>query len=322
MATGKTLLVLLIGAFSACAVPVSHRQFSIGGSSGHSQEFASSRELLVSGLVTEAMIFSKSNRFFEAESRLRQADYLNPGNERLQFDLALVIGQTGQGVEARELLQQLLAKKPEDPNLLMALADIEFVLGSSAEARDKLKGAFLRFKEAGNTKQAARIARSISNVAFAEGREQEALCYSFEAWMLAPEPQQLAWHARMLIAQNLFKEAEQTIRAALAKGRALGRNGAVQHALGLARYGQGDYVGALAAEEQALDLIAEVPEMGGEISAAWWLFKRRSLAGVLSEQLEEQQQDLLAFRERGGFELVTWPPALRAELEALQPKEG
>jgi tetratricopeptide (TPR) repeat protein len=322
----RKFLVPILCCISACAIPESHKSFSIPGAQGG--EFASSRDLLVAGLVTESMGYSKQSRFWDAENKLRQADFLTPGNERIEYNLAIAMNQTGQSSDAKEMLQKLLSRKPGDPNYLTALADVEYSLGSPANARIHLKEAFVTFKEANNLPQAARVARSIANLAFMEGNEQEALCYSYEAWTLVKTPEQLGWHARLLVALNLSGRAEAFIKDASTKQRSIARHPGAQHSLALARYAQGKYAEAVEAEEIALDLIPEAPETGSEINAAWWLMKQKvpkqegeELADDYEEIEEERRREVLAFRDRGRTEIIAWPMSLREQLAAIPAEE-
>lgn len=310
---------------ASCALPASHREFSIPAAPGSSGEFASSQDLLVAGLVTEAMAYSKQSRFLDAENRLRQADYLTPHNPRIEYSLAVSMNQTGQSEDAKVLVEQLLARSPDDPNYLTALADIEYSLGSTAEAKHRLKVAFTRFKEAGNAPQAARLARSIANLAFIEGREQEALCYSHEALTLAPIPEQLGWHSRLLVALNYPDQAEEMVKAAMAKNRAIANHAGVQHSLALARYSLGNLAGAVEAEELAIDQVPQAPELGSEINAAWYLMKQELPGRDTSadaEELDQQQREVtVMFRERARYEVVPWPIKLREKLDAVTIEE-
>ncbi len=318
--------VALLGTLVGCAVPVSHRQFSVPAGPDKEGDFASNEDLRVAGLVSEAMSYSKRGRFFEAENRLRQADYVTPRNERIEYSLAVAMNQNSESEDAKQLIEELLRRKPNDPNLLSALADVEFSRGEPGSARTLLKSAFQQFRQADNAPQAARLARSIANLAFIEGNEQEALCYSFEAWTLGQNPEQLAWHARFLVALNLFQEAKSTVESAAAKNRALLRSAPVQLALALAKVGLNDYQGASEAAEVALDLSPEVPEMGAEIAAVAWLIGQRLGAQAAAaegvEELEaERLEGVLAFRERDPHEIITWPPALREQLQAVKGPE-
>lgn len=323
---GAILLAALLACSAAgCAVPVSHSQFSIPAGPGKEGDFASTTDLRIAGLAAEAMNYSKRGRFFEAENRLRQADYLAPGNERVEYSLAVAMNQTGQSEDAKQIVEGLLRRKPNDPNLLAALADIEFSLGAPQEARTRLKASFVQFREAGNAQQASRLARSIANLAFIEGNEQEALCYSHEAWTLGQNSEQLAWHLRLLVALNLFAEAKESAVGAIAKNKALGRSAPVQLALALAKAGLGDFEGASESAEIAVDLIPEAPEMGSEISTVAWLVSKRldkAPAAPGGEEAEAERVELvLGFRAREPHELITWPPVLREQLAAVQPLE-
>ncbi len=321
----RSFALALACVFASCALPASHREFSVPAAPGAGGEFASSQDLLVAGLVTEAMAYSKLGRFLEAENRLRQADYATPHNPRIQYSLAVAMNQTGQSDDAKVLLEQLLAKSPDDPNYLTALADVEYSLGSTADAKHRLKLAFTRFKEAGNAAQAARLARSIANLAFIEGREQEALCYSYEALALSPVPEQLGWHARLLVALNYPDQAEEMIKAAMVKNRAIVNHAGVQHSLALARYALGNLSGAVEAEELAIDHIPDSPELGSEINAAWYLMKQelpnRDTSADAEELDEQQREAAVMFRERARYEVVAWPVKLREKLDAVTAKE-
>lgn len=310
---------------AGCAVPISHQQFSIPAGPGKEGEFASTKELRIAGLTSEAMNFSKRGRFFEAENRLRQADYLAPGNERVEFNLAVAMNQNGQGEEAKQTVEGLLQRKPNDPNLLAALADIEFSLGEPQQARTRLKASFVQFRDAGNAQQAARLARSIANLAFIEGNEQEALCYSHEAWTLGQNSEQLAWHVRLLVALNLYAQAKETVVAAISKNKALGRSAPVQLALALAQAGLGDFEGASEAAEIAVDLIPDAPESSSEISNVAWLISKHiaiAPAAPESEEFEVERVEMaVGFRDRNPHEVVTWPPVLRDQLAAVKTPE-
>ena len=288
---------------------------------GVERPFASANELRTAGLVNEAMNLAASNRFFDAERSLRQARYLQPDNEQLKFNLAVVLSQVGQPEESQELLRELYAQRPERPAYAVALADTLIVLGRKGEARDLLKSAFRRFKDAGNYAQAARIARSISNVTFELGLEEESLCYSHEAYTLEPNAEQLGMHGVLLVAENLYPTAISTVQEAFKGNSGLSNSAPAQHALALARFAQGDYEGALAAEETALDFINQSPMLGAELNAAWWLMKQRTLKDDESEdvleRLENMKPEVVDFRQVGGVALTMWPPSLRSALQAV-----
>ena len=269
---------------------------------------------MVSGLVSEALSFIKRGRLYDAEAKLRQAAYLEPSNDRIAFNLAVVISQSGQSEESLRILERLLAKEPQNPNYLQAIADTFVSQGRHAEAKERLKQAFALFKGANNLPRSALLARSISNLAFGLGEEQEALCYSYEALTLAPNATQVGMHARVLVALNLFEQAENFVkRRQSAADQAL-----AFHALGMSRFARGETANALEAEEVALDRITDSPELSSEVTAAWWIMKSKVPDPQATEESEERMRemkaDVVEFRDRNPYEVVMWPAALRREL--------
>lgn len=314
----RFLLVSLLA--TSCAMPRDNTTFSLSQRTGATQEevFASSKDLRVAGIVSEALGFANNGRLIVAEARLRQARYLEPANERIAFNLAVIINQTGQSEEARGIVESLLMKEPRNPTYLQALADILESEGDHERAKTKLKESFSIFTSAGNTARASLVARSISNIAFGMGNEQEALCYSYEALSLSPTPAQVSAHARLLVGLNLFREAIEFIRSR----RALASEPGAFHALAMASFAEGDFKGALEAEDNAAGRLGQAPQLSQEINAAWWLMRTRlSREGGGSEQNEESEEkmaelkeDAIQFADRQPYELVMWPAALRREL--------
>jgi tetratricopeptide (TPR) repeat protein len=282
---------------------------------GEEGVFASSKDLRVAGLVSEGLAFANNGRLFNAESRLRQAYYLEPTNDRIAFNIAVVANQSGESDEALSILESLLAKDPKNPHYLQALADVWEAKGQHETAKVKLKEAFSIFKSAGNAPRAALVARSIANIAFGVGNEQEALCYSYEALTLAQTPPQVSAHARLLVGLNLFDQAVDFVRA----NKPLAGEPAAFHALAMALFAKGDMTAALEAEDNAVGRLAQAPELSQEINTAWWLMKARvpSQATVSSdweEKMVELQEEAAQFAERAPYELVLWPAELRRDL--------
>lgn len=308
------LLLLLM---SACAVPRTYTDFSLSRQSvnGEGPEFISSTDLRVSGLVSEGLGFAAIGRLYNAEARLRQALYLEPHNDRIAFNLAAILNQAGQSQEALEILRRLVAKEPRNPNYLQALADAVAIEGDHEEAKAKLKEVFVIFKEAHNLPRAALIARSISNIAFGFGNEQEALCYSYEAFTLTPLASQVSAHLRLLVALNLFEEAKSFAQS---QG-ALALEPAALHALAMAKYATGDFRGAVETEENALGRVAQAPGLGQEMNAAWLIMKQQvpdtgEISSESDERRLELQEGAVQFAEGAPYEIVMWPTALRREL--------
>jgi len=312
---------------AACAVPIAQQENIVGTryQDGKAQLFADSKELLVAGLVDEALVLSRNNRFFEAEKRLRQADHIVPGNPRVLYNLGLVLDQVGQSEEGAQILVGLNQRIPGQPDTLIALGNVYTSLSKYPEALASLKEAFQIFRRAGNFGRAAGVARSIASVAFISGSEQEALCYSYEAFSLAPSQAQLASHARILLALNLYDSAKRFVEKVLVTNPGFGSHTAVQHVLALSRFAVGDLPGALDASNSALDYLTKEPENGAEVNAAWYLIKTKA---ATPDDLEEEadklkgiKTEVLDYRESNPDVLITWPNGLRGLLDGLVEDE-
>jgi len=303
------------GAFLGCAIPRDHHTFSVYAPESEQNPFLSSDELLAAGLVSESIRYGMKGRLFESESRLRKARYLDPNNDRIAFNLAVVLGQGGSVDEALETLERLRVAQGDQPYLLVAMADIHNGQGDRDRARALLKEAFSIYRDAANVGQASIIARSISNLSFAQGLEQEALCYSWEALSLAPAPQQLGAHIALLVALNRFSEAEGYAKRLIQQSPSLGASVQVHYALALAHAGRGDDAGALREIEIAQDLLAENPEIAVEVNAVWYMLKSRAPDSEDTEatlqRLRQGHMDALRLREKPTYSLVRWPSAMR-----------
>lgn len=314
---------LLLG----CAVPVDPRKNATGVAEidGRIVPFSKPKELLLGGLVDDGLGLAVKNRYFEAESRLRQARYLDPHNERVLFNLALVLNQTAQSEEAELLLTELNARKPGVPNTLFALADTKAALYKFEEAIGYLKEIFKLLKRVKNTGRMAQVARSISNLAFRGGNESEALCYSYEAYQLAPSAEQLGYHGRMLVALGLYESALKLIDRETKADPTFGKRAGVKHALALSRFVTGDKKGALEAANQALDFVSKEPELGGEINAAWYVIRQANISGEESEKeleaLDDSKVAMLDFREVGSEFRLFLPGNILAEIDNIPSEE-
>jgi tetratricopeptide (TPR) repeat protein len=307
-----------------CAIPTSQSTFKIDGDVGK-QPFASSEELRTAGLASEAMTLAKSSRYGDSVNRFRQALYLEPANSKLKLDLALTLQQAGQGEEAEQLFRELYQAQPSNPAILIGYADALISLRRGEEGKGLLKDAFKLFVEVSNDVQAARLARSISNVAFGLGDEAEALCYSYEAWMLESTADQLAAHVRLLTALNLFRQADMVLTTGVKQAQRLRRSASVQHARALALFGLQQYQQVVDAEDLALQFISKDPQLGAEIAAVRWLalskLDRSSDTEVEIERFNQARQEVKEFAERANYELMFWPLSLVEELRQIEAQD-
>ncbi len=317
------VLLVITALLSACAIPQSHSGFSIASTNeaGERIEFASTEDLMVSGLVTEALSYANASRFFDAEIRLRRALYLKPSNDAVAYNLAVVLSQSGQTEEAQVIIEGLVQRHPTNPNYRLALAEIYRLEGRPGDAIETLKELFWSLKRNNNIPRAVGVARSISNIAFGMGNEQEALCYSYEALSLSPSPPEVAAHARVLLGLNYFVQVEEFMTSQPAAAQsALG-----YHYRALARYALGSFEKALEVEQIAVTRGLESPDRLSEFNSAWWLMKakvppQKEESEEVRERYQEMQSEVHEFAEKQSYELVVWPAALRAELQAVTLK--
>lgn len=316
-ATGISVCVV------GCAVPRDQQTFSVRADDKENGDvFFTSEALRSAGLTSESISYGTKGRLFDAECRLRRALVLEPNNAQISFNLAVVLSQSGNYEEALSILEALRTTQGARPNILLALADCKNLQGQRVQAREILKELFGIYKAAGNDPQAASVARSIANLAFGDGLESEALCYSFEALSLAPSSQQLGAHAALLVAMNLFQAADDTLSARIAQTPSLGAAVSVHHAWALAKFGLGDTAGALKQIEIAQDFSSENPELSGEVNIVWWLIKKQLPPAAddsvsITEKLDALYPDVVRLRDKPTYSLIRWPVAMRALLDAV-----
>jgi tetratricopeptide (TPR) repeat protein len=293
---------------------------------GEVKPFASPEELVISGLLVDAMGLAGATRYFEAEGRLRRALYLSPGNDKIRFNLALVLDQIGQSEEAVDILQELATRYPDRPEYRIGLGGALLSVGEKESSLRRFKEAFTIFKDNDNPARAAPLARSISNLAFGFGLEQEALCYSFEAMTLQPTDEQLGRHALLLVGFNLNDTVLKLVADSAVVDPALVRRALVQYAVALAHSSKGDFDKALDAITLGKDYLAKDPLLGAEFNTLEWLLRTRTGAIGETEKAqethEEFRQEVLDFRTISSPNLIFWPDVLRLELDAVAEVES
>lgn len=313
---------------SSCAVPKDQDRFAVSSLGSDSSEFLSSRELLVSGLVSEGISTAARGRLFDAESRLRRALALDPNNPTIRYNLAIVLGQQGHFDEAYKELTELRASQGDHPRYALALADLYTGKGDLTRARVELKRAFEVFHQAQNWPQAASAARSISNLAFASGNEQEALCYSYEAFFLDPSAVQFGYHTSLLVAANQYKTVDTIIGEQLAASSALGAMPRVHLSRALARGALGNTKGALEEIELAQNLVAQDPEIGSEVNSVWWLLRQE--VPLTEEELTDEKlidsidaakPEVLRLKDKPTYAMLRWPRYFTQLMERVSGEE-
>jgi len=152
------------------------------------------------------------------------------------------------------------------------------------------------------------------------------LCYSYEAFALAPSAEQLGSHGQMLVAQGLYVAAKEFLEAALKLTPALGKRSSVLHSLALSRFALGEYEAALEAETKALDFIDKEPELGGEVNAVWYVMRERLITGEESESekkvIEDVRVQAIDYRELAPVSMMMLPPQIVHRLQEIPAEEN
>lgn len=269
-------------------------------------------ELLLSGLMVESVTWAGRGRLFDAEIQLRKAKWLAPDNAAVRFNLAVVLGQQGKLFEAESLIQALMEELGRRPDYLLVLADIDRQAGRLDRARRLLKEAYGKYDDASNRREAAVLARSIANLAFVGGEEQEALCYSYEALRQRADNDQISYHALLLLSLNRTSDAHAFILEQVTTKRAVKESGFVQFVLALANLGIGD----LGASSQAIKLSKQFSTArvtyGDELEALQLIVsENRGDTSIVEEEAVQRrvrlQSEVEKFLEQSTYALLHWP---------------
>ena len=307
-------LFFLIG----CATPLNSSIFT-GPEVSENEYSLSSKDLLVAGLLGESVSWGERGRLHEAESQLRKAQWLSPDSSAVRFNLAVVLAQQGQHEEAKSLLTALMNAIGKRPEYLLVFADIQRQEADYHSARLSLKAAFLQYLRADNKRQAALVARSISNLAFLIGEEQEALCYSYESLNQITDGSNVARHALLLLGVNHIVGARDFLLAQINGSSELKNSGFIQFVLSLTKVALGDIEGAKADIKLAKQLSVGSIDYKDQLEAVRFLLLDKAISdGEDSSEIFTEEERLRDFAEKlseeGGYTLLFWPENVREML--------
>lgn len=275
-------------------------------------------ELILSGLLVDSVASAGRGRLLDAERQLRKAAWLDPTNSAAQFNLAVVLSQQGRLLEARQTIEKAIKSSGRRPDIMIVLADIERQEGNFAQARTLLKDAYRRYDEVDNRKQATLLARSIANLAFVSGEEQEALCYSYEALHQSVDVEQVGYHGLLLLAFNQIEQAHSFVLEQATAKRSVRDSGFVQFVLSLAATAKGNFDDG----EKTLKLARRLSNKGAtylnELDALQLVAFRRTGEDTQSEEerkrLEHSARNLI---EQSAYQLLHWPMELQSVLRGV-----
>jgi ATP/maltotriose-dependent transcriptional regulator MalT len=295
----------------------------IGFGCAHSRNYdvltpIATEQLILSGLLVDSVASAGRGRLLDAERQLRKAAWLDPTNFAVQFNLAVVLSQQGRLLEARQTIEKVIKSSGRRPDILVVLADIERQEGNFVQARAFLKDAYRRYDEVDNRKQATLLARSIANLAFVSGEEQEALCYSYEALRYSVDVEQVGYHGLLLLAFNQIELAHNFVLEQATAKRSVRDSGFVQFVLSLATIAKGNFDGG----EKTLKLARRLSNKGStylnELDALQLVALRHTGENIQSEderkRWEHSARNLI---EQAAYQLLHWPMEVQSILRGV-----
>jgi tetratricopeptide (TPR) repeat protein len=296
--------LLLCGCLCSCAVPTGYLP------SG----FVPERELKVTQYVNRGVYDFSRSRYELAEESFLMAKSLNPASPTITHNLALTYFRLGAFPEAEAAWNELLARRPEDPNLYFELAnyyagrkqysaallnlqkslqkrrDLDKVTGGTST--DELNKEKLFIKTMPITLPP--IVAALSEVAWRAGFRDDAICYAARASMqegAAPNASlvPIITSARVLTNLGITDLALETIRVRIPEVMQ-SRSAAVAHALALIHFARGDYENFIKGEVSALEAFDLNEDVKTEITLI-----RKVLAEPYDVTLSAADVDATAF---------------------------
>lgn len=232
-------------------------------------KFIEEADLVTTGLTDEALRFANKSRYIESEANLLRALTVTPDVDALLYNLAVVLQMQGRNEEAIELLLPLVQKEPESIQYQAELANAYSGARLFDDAIIAYKEAFRFAVKYESAAKAADIARSLAVTFFAAGREQEALCYSYEAQTLRETPDEYEKNLRFMLFANVPSAVLTSSEDMQKIHKDWNNRCAVKYYVALAAYAVKDMEKAESAIQDAKDLQRQNPELQSEIAAAW-----------------------------------------------------
>jgi tetratricopeptide (TPR) repeat protein len=199
--------------------------------------FVTPDALTVAALATEGVDHFRAGRYEQARAMLSQAYHIAPESKPLKRNLAVVSTRLGNYERAIELYRELLEEEAEAADLQLeyaqALVGMDEFDAALAALRSALDGAIQKQDD----QLSLTAARSLSDLSFKVGLEEDALCYSDMVLAFRPDKAEVARHAKMLVAVGSYAEASKLIEARFPLG-VLRQEPRIAHELALAKLGE------------------------------------------------------------------------------------
>jgi len=239
------LTVLIATIVAACAPPAPDSP----------QEFVPREDLVTVALFREGLSLYGQSRFADAELKFRQALYIFPEAKNAKLNLAHTLVKQAAYPEALAIYSALLDKSPDEPELLIGLAELYYAALDFGQATHYFTQVLNGALERNEMALAARMARNLSILNFRAGNEEDALCYSENALAWDRNPDQINRHARLLVALGQGQKAKGLIEEFIGTTERK-RDPQLLYVLSIANFSINDYKGAL-------EKVTESAEQGG-----------------------------------------------------------
>ncbi len=182
----------LISAFGGCALP----NEDLRGISN----FVPQDEQLAIQLVREGSDYFLKGRYFNAEMKFREADYLFPKRKNIEVNLVNTLIRTRQFDLAKESIDQLSLRLPNDLDVKILFAKYYQAKGDYQSAIKSFKQCLTQARELEVVDYQATIAENLSAIYFLIGEEFLALKYAGHSYHLFNNPESKANYARLEVA--------------------------------------------------------------------------------------------------------------------------
>ncbi|RIL04556.1 MAG: hypothetical protein DCC75_12515 [Proteobacteria bacterium] len=303
------VLVLICG----CALPVDQSA---------RPSFVPKEELLLVQLMREGMAYFNQSRFIDAELRFRQVLWLRPELENAQVNLARTLEAVGLAMESVKQYDQLIEKFPEKIEYKLGRARALLVAGRRREALKAIEEVSIEYLSKNQDGLAANTARSLSNLYFKYGSEEQAFCFSSQAFAIRADRGEAQAHGRIMIALGSFDRAEEFLTA-FSTQNGLDKDPIFLAMRALSSYGLNERKLARSLAELALLSLGLDPDYNFQVKLIYYMEELKALeaeaspddvediglAGLL-KQLHESEGTLSA-------SALYWPAVLVEEVASL-----
>ncbi len=185
---------------SACALPnEALRQV---------ESFVPKEEQVAIQLVREGSDYFLKGRYYNAEMKFREADFLFPKQKNIEINLINTLIKSQQFDAAKDSITQLSRRLPEDLDVMILYAKYYQAIGNYQAAIERWNASLVMARKFEVIDYQATIAENLSAIYFLIGEEDLALQYEGHSFHLLNNPEVKANYARLQVALGLDRFSE------------------------------------------------------------------------------------------------------------------